>query len=77
MDKTASQTDLILQYMREGNSITPLEALKKFGCLRLGARIHDIRNKLNIPVLSEPCKVAKGKIVAKYSLIVKKKSKKK
>ena len=38
-----SQTDRILAYMLDGNSITPLEALNKFGCFRLGARIADIK----------------------------------
>ena len=40
-----SQTDRILEYMLEGNSITPLEALEKFKCFRLGARIADIKSK--------------------------------
>lgn len=71
-----NQMQQILEYMQEGNSITPLEALRKFGCLRLGARIWDIRHKLNIPVISEPFRVSKDKIVAKYSLIVKKAKKK-
>jgi len=38
-----SQKQRILQWMLEGNTITPLEALNKFGCLRLGARIADIK----------------------------------
>ena len=29
----------------EGNTLTPLEALEKFGCLRLGARIFALRKK--------------------------------
>ncbi len=40
-----SQTDRILEYMLTGKSITPLEALNLFGCLRLGARIADIKAK--------------------------------
>ena len=39
---SASQTRRILAYMREGNTITPLEALDLFGSMRLGARIADI-----------------------------------
>ena len=39
---SASQTQRILAYMREGNAITPIEALSKFGSFRLGARISDI-----------------------------------
>ena len=43
--ESKSQTDRILEYMLTGKSITPLEALNKFGCLRLGARIADIKAK--------------------------------
>ena len=43
--ETKSQEDLILEYLKTGKSITPLEALRFFGCLRLGARIWDLRHK--------------------------------
>lgn len=33
----------ILNYMKIHGSITPLEALQNFGCMRLAARIHDLR----------------------------------
>ena len=38
-----SQKQRILLWMLEGNAITPLEALEKFGSFRLGARIADIK----------------------------------
>lgn len=38
-----SQTEQILQHLQDGNSLTPLEALQKFGCFRLGARIFDLK----------------------------------
>lgn len=38
-----TQNAMILDYLRAGNEITPLEALEKFGCLRLAARIADLR----------------------------------
>ena len=41
MKRTQSQR--ILDYLATGKSLTPLEALHKFGCLRLGARIYDLR----------------------------------
>jgi len=37
-----SQNQRILDYLSKA-SITPLEALNKFGCLRLAARINDLR----------------------------------
>ena len=39
-----SQTAQILNYLKEGNSLSPLEALNLFGSLRLGARIHELRH---------------------------------
>jgi Helix-turn-helix domain len=38
-----NQTNAILAYLQSGATLTPLEALDKFGCLRLGARIDDLR----------------------------------
>ena len=38
-----SQNLAILDYMKTHGSITPLEALNAFGCMRLGARIYDLR----------------------------------
>lgn len=39
-----TQIEMILAYMREHWSITPMEALNHCGCMRLSARIHDLRN---------------------------------
>jgi hypothetical protein len=33
----------ILKWLEQGKGITPLDALKEFKCLRLGARIYDLR----------------------------------
>lgn len=40
-----SQEYLILMHLQKGYSITPLEALTKYGCFRLSARIHGLRKK--------------------------------
>ena len=40
---SASQKAKILAYMQAGNKITPIEALEKYGCFRLGARIADLK----------------------------------
>ena len=42
---SASQKRRILEYLKEdkGNGITPLDALRLFGCLRLASRINDLR----------------------------------
>lgn len=40
-----SQCDYTLKYINMYGSITPREALDAFGCLRLGARIADLRRR--------------------------------
>lgn len=35
---------MILEHIKVFGSITPLEALNHYGCLRLSARIWDLRN---------------------------------
>lgn len=62
-----SQADLILEWMKEGNSITPLEALNRFKCFRLGARIADIKKKGYI-VYSEFVTTNSEKKVKRYHL---------
>lgn len=44
MERTESQKSRIWAHLQT-SSITPLEALKKYGCFRLGARIADLRNE--------------------------------
>ena len=39
-----TQKELILEYMELNGSITPLEAEKYIGCMRLGARIWDLKH---------------------------------
>lgn len=43
--KHKSQARQILYYLCEGNELSPLDALKLFGCFRLGARICDLRDE--------------------------------
>lgn len=38
-----TQRDLILAYLLTGHTITPLEALDRFGCFRLGARVWELK----------------------------------
>ena len=41
---TESQKKSILDWLSEGNTITALQALNMFGCLRLASRINDLKN---------------------------------
>lgn len=38
-----TQCEKILRYLEDYGSITPLDALREFGCMRLGARIWDLK----------------------------------
>lgn len=40
-----SQCDMIAAWLSEGYSITSLEALNKFGCMRLASRICDLKER--------------------------------
>ena len=40
-----SQNKQILSHLQSGLSITPVQALTRFGCFRLAARIHFLRQK--------------------------------
>lgn len=69
MTNEISQTDQILNYLQAGNVLTPLEALRKFNCLRLGARIYDLRQQgyvINSLMIKDD---KSGKRYARYSLI--------
>lgn len=65
-NQTDSQNKQILKYLQSGKKLTPIDALKKFGCFRLGARIWDLRNSC-APIETEMV-TRNGKRVAEYSL---------
>ena len=49
MTATESQRAKILDWMLDGNRITPLEALRLFHCMRLGARIFELKEN-GVPI---------------------------
>ena len=64
-----SQSQQILAYMQAGNTITPLVALQRFGCLRLGARIYDLK-RAGYPIAAAMVDdVRTGKRYACYSMV--------
>ena len=65
--ESSSQKKQILAYLRTGKSLTQMEALHRFGCMRLASRINDIRNE-GWNVLTEKLKLNSGKIVACYRI---------
>lgn len=61
-----SQSAAILAALEKGERITPIDALRDFGCFRLGGRIHELR-QAGHPVLSTLVAI-NGKMVARYYL---------
>ena len=62
-----TQAGRILAHLRAGNRLTALEALEKFGCFRLAARIHELRRE-GWNVQERTVETRGGKRVAEYSL---------
>ncbi len=60
-----NQTEQILKALKQGERITPLEALHRFECFRLGARIWDLK-QLGHNIDKNLVKTPKGKRVAEY-----------
>ena len=56
----------VLTELQTGRSLTPMDALKEFGCFRLGARIKDLRNE-GINIITTMVK-QNGKRFASYRL---------
>lgn len=66
-----TQADRILAYLKTHESITGLEALNLFGCMRLPARIADLRRRDEIGkegIVSVKVRTPSKKYVASYSL---------
>lgn len=60
-----TQREQILNHLRRHGSITPMEALRRYGCFRLGARIWELKKQHRI----ESELVSRGgKHFARYSL---------
>jgi hypothetical protein len=65
-----TQREEILAYLSQGHTLTPVEALHRFGCLSLSQRVGQLKREGH-PVRSEliPVKSVRGvKYVARYSM---------
>lgn len=63
-----SQLNRIESHLKKGKTLTSLQALQKFGCLRLAARIYDLRLK-GLRIEETKIKVAPSKHVARYRMV--------
>lgn len=61
-----TQCQQILEALKLGDRITQLDAYRRFGCTRLGARIYELKNA-GISVKRELVRIG-TKTVAEYSL---------
>ena len=67
-----TQCDRILRHLQDYGSITALDALRDYGCMRLGARIHDLKAMgYDIRTTSETARNRYGEKThyARYTLI--------
>ena len=67
MSRVKNQRQMVLAHLESGSSITSLEALTKFGCLRLAARIEELR-RMGFSIGKEMVPVESGARVAEYFL---------
>jgi len=62
-----TQANRILRYLEAGNRLTALEALERFQCFRLAARVHELRRD-GWNVQERTVETRGGKRVAEYSI---------
>ena len=62
-----TQKSIVRQHLLDGNSITPLEALRLCNSLRLSAIIFKLREE-GLPIVTEKIQVSPKKRVAQYYL---------
>ena len=67
MTTTESQTSKILRHLEAGGTLTPYDALTKFGTLRLAARIKDLKDT-GYRIKSQLVQFRNGKRASQYSL---------
>ena len=64
-EEFTTQKSMVRAWLLDGNTLTPLEALNRFGSLRLSAIIFDLREE-GLPIVTEKIQVAPRKRVAEY-----------
>ena len=66
MNTNTKQSDMILGSLTRGDRLTQLDALTRFGCMRLSSRVHELRQRGHNIV----CRMvhSNGKTYAEYHL---------
>ena len=65
--KTTSQRQKILKDLKDGAKLTGIDALAKYGCFRLPARIGEIK-KMGFEIHTEMINLRNGTHIARYYL---------
>lgn len=66
-----TQCEKVLRHLREFGTITPMDAIREYGCLRLGARICDLRqdgNQIKSKIVTGRNRFGEVTHYAEYSL---------
>lgn len=63
-----SQNKMIMGHLRRHKSITPLTAISQYNCMRLAARIFDLK-EAGHTINKEMIEISSGKQIARYTLI--------
>lgn len=69
--RTATQRQRILHRLERGDSINPLQALELYGCMRLGGRVHELRqqgHKIETSMVRVKTRDGRGATVAQYRM---------
>lgn len=67
-----TQRDIILEHLQEFDTITPLEALKEYGIMRLASRITDLKKQgyeFNVKMITSKNRKGKKVRYAQYTLL--------
>lgn len=67
-EDTISQCQALKKHLESGKTFTGLQALEICGCLNYKGRVHDLRNRYKLDVVTTMMPVGKRKRVAVYSL---------
>ena len=66
--KRETQKSKVKKHLESGQSITPIDALERYGCFRLAAIIHTLKNDYGMNIKTELIKNKYGTKYGKYTL---------
>ena len=64
-----TQKSKVMSHLQSGQSITPIDALERYGCFRLAAIIHTLKNDYGMDIKTELIKNKYGTKYGKYTMV--------